>query len=68
MVDPWEAIQTDYMPTALVLDHVEHEINEVLGGVEVTEGVRRPVRIVLLAGADSELYSHLIADYILIIL
>jgi nicotinamide mononucleotide adenylyltransferase len=52
MVDPWEAVQTDYMPTALVLDHVEHEINEVLGGVEVTEGVRRPVRIVLLAGAD----------------
>ena len=68
MVDPWEAIQTDYMPTALVLDHVEHEINEVLGGVEVTEGVRRPVRIVLLAGADSELYSPLIAVYILIIL
>src|SRR5580692_6133572 len=52
MVDPWEAVQTDYMPTALVLDHVEHEINEVLGGVEATEGVRRPVRIALLAGAD----------------
>jgi nicotinamide mononucleotide adenylyltransferase len=52
MVDPWEAVQTDYMPTALVLDHVEHEINEVLGGVEVSEGVRRPVRIALLAGAD----------------
>jgi nicotinamide mononucleotide adenylyltransferase len=52
MVDPWEAVQTEYMPTALVLDHVEHEINEVLGGVEVTEGVRRPVRVALLAGAD----------------
>lgn len=52
MVDPWEAIQKEYMPTALVLDHFEHEINDVLGGVEVTEGVRRPVRIALLAGAD----------------
>jgi nicotinamide mononucleotide adenylyltransferase len=52
MVDPWEALQREYMPTALVLDHVEHEINEVLGGVEVTEGVRRPVRVALLAGAD----------------
>lgn len=40
------------MPTALVLDHFEREINEVLGGVEVTEGVQRPVRIALLAGAD----------------
>jgi nicotinamide mononucleotide adenylyltransferase len=52
MVDPWEAIQKDYMPTALVLEHVEHEINVLLGGVEVTEGVRRPVRVCLLAGAD----------------
>lgn len=52
MVDPYEAVQTDYMPTALVLDHVEHEINSVMGGVESTPGNRRPVRIVLLAGAD----------------
>jgi nicotinamide mononucleotide adenylyltransferase len=52
MVDPWEAIQKEYMPTALVLDHIEREINEVIGGVETTEGQKRPVRIVLLAGAD----------------
>lgn len=52
MVDPWEALQKDYVPTAQVLDHVEHEINEVLGGVEVREGERRPVRVTLLAGAD----------------
>jgi nicotinamide mononucleotide adenylyltransferase len=52
MVDPWEAIQKDYTPTAHVLDHVEYEINSVLGGVEVREGERRPVRISLLAGAD----------------
>lgn len=52
MVDPWEAIQTEYMPTAQVLDHFEHQINGVMGGVEVMPGVRRPVRIALLAGAD----------------
>jgi nicotinamide mononucleotide adenylyltransferase len=52
MIDPWEAIQKEYMPTALVLDHIEHEINVVLGGVEVGNGERRPCRIALLAGAD----------------
>lgn len=52
MVDPWEAIQKEYTPTAHVLDHVEHEINQVMGGIEAREGVRRPVRIALLAGAD----------------
>jgi len=40
------------MPTALVLDHFDHEVNTVLGGVEVEPGKRRPVRIALLAGAD----------------
>lgn len=49
MVDPWEAIQKEYMPTALVLDHFEHEINEVLGGCERPDGSRVPVRIALLA-------------------
>jgi nicotinamide mononucleotide adenylyltransferase len=52
MLDPWEAVQKDYMPTALVLDHIEHEINEVLGGVEAEDGQRRPCRVALLAGAD----------------
>lgn len=52
MVDPFEAVQTSYTPTAKVLDHFEHEINTVMGGVENSEGVRRPVRIALLAGAD----------------
>ncbi|OBT59743.1 hypothetical protein VE04_00231 [Pseudogymnoascus sp. 24MN13] len=33
MVDPWEALQEKYTPTALVLDHFEHEINVVQGGV-----------------------------------
>jgi nicotinamide mononucleotide adenylyltransferase len=52
MVDDWEATQKDYQPTAIVLDHFEHEINEVLGGVETYTGERKPVRIALLAGAD----------------
>jgi nicotinamide mononucleotide adenylyltransferase len=52
MVDPWEAIQTEYMPTARVLDHFEHEINVILGGAERLDGSRIPVRIALLAGAD----------------
>lgn len=50
--DPWEAIQPDYVPTAQVLDHFDHEINQVLGGCEDVHGNRQPVRIALLAGAD----------------
>ncbi|KAI1380318.1 Nucleotidylyl transferase [Hypoxylon crocopeplum] len=53
MVDPWEAIQPDYMPTAKVLDHFEYEINHVLNGILSADGQsRRPVKIMLLAGAD----------------
>lgn len=52
MVDPWEAVQTEYVPTAQVLDHFEHEINEVLGGAEKPDGTRVKCRILLLAGAD----------------
>lgn len=52
MVDPWEAVHPEYMPTAQVLDHFDHEINEVLGGAERPDGSRVPVRIALLAGAD----------------
>ncbi|KAI5862632.1 Nucleotidylyl transferase [Durotheca rogersii] len=53
MVDPWEAIQPDYTPTAAVLDHFDYELNQVLGGVYGVDGEsRRPVKIMLLAGAD----------------
>jgi len=52
MVDPWEAVQKEYQPTAVVLDHFDHEINEVLGGIETEDGERKHVRIALLAGAD----------------
>ena len=52
MVDPWEAIQSEYTRTALVLDHFDYEINTVRGGVLAQSGDRKPVRIALLAGAD----------------
>ncbi|KAL8632661.1 hypothetical protein Q9189_001665 [Teloschistes chrysophthalmus] len=51
-VDPWEAVQKEYQPTAVVLDHFEHEINVVQRGIATGNGERKPVRIVLLAGAD----------------
>lgn len=52
MVDPWEAQQTQYIPTAQVLDHFEYEINQVLGGAIRPDGTRVPMKIALLAGAD----------------
>ncbi|KAH9485503.1 Nicotinamide/nicotinic acid mononucleotide adenylyltransferase 1 [Psilocybe cubensis] len=51
MVDPWEAFQS-YQRTAIVLDHFDHEINTVLGGVQTASGEKRKVRIMLLAGSD----------------
>ncbi|KAL8757161.1 MAG: hypothetical protein Q9199_002427 [Rusavskia elegans] len=51
-VDPWEAIQKEYQPTAIVLDHFEHEINVVQRGIATGDGQRKSVKIVLLAGAD----------------
>lgn len=38
MVDPWEAFQEEYQRTAVVLDHFDHEINDVLGGVTTAQG------------------------------
>lgn len=52
MIDPWEALHKDYQPTAVVLDHIEHEINIVRQGVDCGNGSRKQVRIALLAGAD----------------
>lgn len=51
MVDPWEAFQS-YQRTAVVLDHFDHEINDVLGGIETADGEKRRARIMLLAGSD----------------
>ncbi|KDQ20368.1 hypothetical protein BOTBODRAFT_169130 [Botryobasidium botryosum FD-172 SS1] len=52
MVDPWEAYQKDYQRTAVVLDHFNYHINDVLGGVPTKDGSMRKVRIMLLAGFD----------------
>ena len=52
MVDPWEAIQPEYQRTAVVLDHFDYEINEVLGGVKTADGEHRNVQVMLLAGSD----------------
>lgn len=51
MVDPWEAFQS-YQRTAIVLDHFDHEINTVLGGVHTEDGEHRNVHVMLLAGSD----------------
>jgi len=51
MVDDFEAIQAEYMPTALVLDHFDKELNENLMIVN-SAGKRVKVSIKLLAGAD----------------
>lgn len=51
MVDTWEAFQA-YQRTAVVLDHFDHEINDVLGGVQTADGEHRRVRVKLLAGSD----------------
>ena len=50
-VDPWEALHSEYLETAKVLDHFEEEINGVRNGVETPVG-RKKCRICLLAGAD----------------
>lgn len=50
-VDPWEALHTEYLETAKVLDHFHREINEVNGGIETPTG-KKHARIALLAGAD----------------
>ncbi|EEH38404.1 nicotinamide mononucleotide adenylyltransferase [Paracoccidioides lutzii Pb01] len=52
MVDPWEPMQKEYIPTAVVLDHFDYYINQVLGGIDTGNGTRRPVHVALLAGAD----------------
>ncbi|KAL2264646.1 hypothetical protein VTJ83DRAFT_7156 [Remersonia thermophila] len=58
MVDPYETLNRDangqpqYVPTAKVLQHFDHEINEVLGGIESPDGQMKKARIALLAGAD----------------
>lgn len=52
MVDTWEGVQTEYQPTANVLDHFDYEINEVLGGIDDGTGTKVRAKIALLGGAD----------------
>lgn len=53
MVDAWESLQDEYQRTAVVLDHFDEEINGGPdGGVLCSDGTRRKVRIMLLAGGD----------------
>jgi nicotinamide mononucleotide adenylyltransferase len=57
-IDPWETVRTDdsgkplYSPTVDVLRHFDHEINNVLGGIETVDGRFTSARIMLLIGAD----------------
>jgi nicotinamide mononucleotide adenylyltransferase len=51
-IDTWEAFQKEYQATATVLDHFDHEINTVYGGIEDVDGNRVKAHIALLAGAD----------------
>jgi len=52
MVDDWEASMPEYQRTAIVLDHFDHAINTVRGGVSDEDGTMHPVRVMLLAGSD----------------
>lgn len=52
MVDAWESLQPKYTRTALVLDHFNEEINLKRGGILGANGVKRGVKIMLLAGGD----------------
>jgi len=58
MVDAWEATQDEYQRTAIVLEHFDDEINRD-GGVIMSDGSRRRVKILLLAGGDLiESFGH----------
>jgi nicotinamide mononucleotide adenylyltransferase len=53
MVDAWESLQDEYQRTAVVLDHFDEELNaETGGGVTLSNGSKRKIRIMLLAGGD----------------
>ncbi|KAL1625961.1 Nicotinamide/nicotinic acid mononucleotide adenylyltransferase 1 [Neofusicoccum ribis] len=60
-----EPLHKEYLPTAKVLDHFDHELNEVRGGVEDRSGQKRKVRVALLAGdlwAPKDL-DHILGHY-----
>ncbi|KAJ1658030.1 Nicotinamide/nicotinic acid mononucleotide adenylyltransferase 1 [Dispira simplex] len=52
MVDPWESLQPIYQRTAVVLDHFHQELNLTRGGITLSDGSKKPYKIMLLAGGD----------------
>ncbi|KAI3627901.1 NMA1 [Malassezia furfur] len=54
MVDAWESLQGEYQRTAVVLDHFNEEINGKHNekGMLLSDGTRKPIKIMLLAGGD----------------
>lgn len=54
MVDAWESLQDAYQRTAVVLDHFNEEINGLNNekGMLLSDGTRKPIKIMLLAGGD----------------
>ena len=38
MVDSWESRQEQYQRTAVVLDHFDHELNDIGGGIKTSKG------------------------------
>ncbi|KAH3913938.1 nicotinamide-nucleotide adenylyltransferase [Parastagonospora nodorum] len=51
-VDPWEPLHKEYLPTVKVLDHFDHELNEVMDGIPDVNGKKQRIHVALLAGAD----------------
>ncbi|KAI8093330.1 uncharacterized protein BX664DRAFT_329457 [Halteromyces radiatus] len=52
MVDSFEARQTTYQRTAVVLDHFDYQLNQIHGGIRTQNGDYKKIRIMLLAGGD----------------
>ena len=51
MVRPLQLLRQGLAQIPIVLDHADHEINGLRGGVTTVDGGRKRARIVLLAGA-----------------
>ena len=43
MVDSWESRQSTYQRTAVVLDHFDHELNVLGGGIRTSNGKRQEI-------------------------
>ncbi|KAI8867305.1 Nucleotidylyl transferase [Ramicandelaber brevisporus] len=53
MVDDWEALQPTYQRTISALDHLNEMLNiETGGGILLSNGERKPIKILMLAGGD----------------